>query len=596
MRDTAPSLRHILERLYAHLSRRRRLQLLGLILLMLVGILAELATFSAVLPFLALLADPEKAQNYPLLQQLFNLLGWRHENILLPASLLFGSMAVVAALIRITLTWASNKTTHGIGYDLGIEVYRRTLMQPYRYHVARNTSQIIAGMGKVQSVVGGLLMPLINAMIASLMALAIFTALTLIDPAVALAAGLLFGLQYLLVSLGTRRKLRKNSRSIAQAHNVRLQAIQEGLGGIRDILIDGSQALYVKRFRKVDADLRKAQVANAFLGGAPRYLIEAVGMLSLAMLAYGLSQRAGGLAAALPVLGALAIGAQRLLPQMQQLYHCWATIMGSRGNIEDVMDLLAQPIPAEYLKREAPRPIPFTRSIELRDICFRYAPEGPDVLRHLNLEIAKGSRVGFVGKTGSGKSTSLDLLMGLLEPTGGQILIDGVALTPANRRDWQAHIAHVPQSIYLADTSIAENIAFGVERRDLDWNRLREAARQAHIAEFVEGLAEQYDTQIGERGVRLSGGQRQRIGIARALYKQADVLIFDEATSALDHGTESAVMEAIRSLGPELTVLIIAHRTSTLGGCDCIYELAGGLLLRTENHEQVLCRRPIGSS
>ncbi|MGV6477308.1 ABC transporter ATP-binding protein [Azotobacter vinelandii] len=587
MRDTTPSLSRILGSLHAHLSRRRRVQVLALILLMLAGIVAELATFGAIIPLLTLLANPQKALDYPLLQQLFNLFGWRNENILLPATALFGVTAVLAACVRMLLIWAGNKTSYGIGYDLGVEVYRRTLLQPYRYHVARNTSQIIAGMGKVQSVVSGLLMPLLNTLIAILMTSAIFVALVLIDPLVACAAGVLFSLLYLLISLGTRRKLRQNGRIIAQAHNVRVQAIQEGLGGIRDILIDGTQELYVKRFRKVDADLRKAQVVNSFLGTAPRYLIEAIGMLSIAVLAYTLSHREGGLSAALPVLGALAIGAQRLLPQMQQIYHGWSTIMGNRGNIEDVLELLEQPIPPEYRNLLPARPMAFERSIELRDIGFRYASDGPEVLHHLNLEIAKGSRVGFVGKTGSGKSTTLDLLMGLLEPVGGDILIDGVALTPANRRDWQAHIAHVPQSIYLADASIAENIAFGVERRHLDRERLREAARKAHIAEFIEGLAEQYDTRIGERGVRLSGGQRQRIGIARALYKRADVLIFDEATSALDSVTESAVMEAIRDLGPELTVLIIAHRTSTLSDCDCIYELAGGRLLHGASHPRV---------
>ncbi|MFD2405060.1 ABC transporter transmembrane domain-containing protein [Azorhizophilus paspali] len=250
MRNTAPSLNRILGSLHAHLSRRRRAQVLALILLMLAGIVAELATFGAIVPLLTLLANPQKALDYPFLQQLFNLFGWRSENILLPATVLFGVIAVLAACVRILLIWAGNKTSYGIGYDLGVEVYRRTLLQPYRYHVARNTSQIIAGMGKVQSVVSGLLMPLLNTLIAILMTSAIFTALILIDPLVACAAGVLFSLLYLLISLGTRRKLRQNGWIIAQAHNVRVQAIQEGLGGIRDILIDGTQELYVKRFRR----------------------------------------------------------------------------------------------------------------------------------------------------------------------------------------------------------------------------------------------------------------------------------------------------------------------------------------------------------
>lgn len=586
---TRASLAGAIRRLYAHLSRRRRVQLAGLLALMLLGALAELATLGAVLPFLTLMAEPGKALEYPLLQQGFATLGWHdRQDLLLPATLLFGAIAVSAAAVRMLLLWVSNRITFGIGYDLGVEVYRRTLYQPYRYHVARNTSQIIAGMSKAQNVVKGMLLPLINAIIAAIMALAIFAALILIDPLVASVAGVGFTLLYLAITLGTRRKLRDNSRIIAGAQNVRVQAIQEGLGGIRDVLIDGSQELYVERFRQVDGDLRRAMVANTFIAGAPRYLIESIGMLMIAVLAYWLSQRDGGVAAAIPVLGALAIGAQRLLPLMQQLYNGWATIMGNLGDIDDVIDLIEQPIPAEYASPEPPRPLSFARGLALQDLCFRYAPGAPEVIRHLSLDIPKGSRVGFIGKTGSGKSTTLDLLMGLLEPCSGKILIDGVELTAANRRAWQARIAHVPQSIYLADSSIAENIAFGVERRRIDPQRLRRAARQAHIDQFIEALPEGYETLVGERGVRLSGGQRQRIGIARALYREADVLIFDEATSALDDCTESQVMQAIGELGGELTVLMIAHRLSTLSDCDRIFELEHGVLVRTGSHAEII--------
>ncbi len=581
-----------IRRLYSHLSRRRRVQLVWLLCLMLVGAVAELVTIGAVLPFLALMADPGKAMEYPLLQQVFTALGWQNpHSILLPVTLLFALVAVSSGAIRILLIWASSKVTFGIGYDLGVDVYRRTLFQPYRYHVARNTSQIVAGMNKVQIVIGGLLTPLMYAIIAVITSVAIVAALMLIDATIAIIAAVGFTVLYLLITLATRRKLRRNSQIISQVHNTRVQAIQEGLGGIRDILIDSSQAVYVDRFKKIDTTMRKAQAANAVIATAPRYLIEATGMVLIAGLAYWLSLRQGGLIAALPVLGALAIGAQKLLPLMQQVYNGWASIMGSKDVINDVVDLIEQPIPAEYLNSHTQPLLQFKQSLVLQDVDFRYANNGRNVLKQLSLKIEKGSHVGFIGKTGSGKSTALDLIMGLLEPTNGAILVDGVPLTSINRRGWQSRIAHVPQTIYLSDATIGENIAFGFDKSSIDYTRVCVAARQAHIAEHIETLPDQYDTLVGERGVRLSGGQRQRIGIARALYKQADVLIFDEATSALDDHTESSVMEAIRDLGPELTVMMIAHRLSTLSHCDCIFELADGNLIRQGSYSQIVANR-----
>lgn len=583
------SLISAIRRLCSHLSRRRRVQLVGLLGLMLAGAVAELVTIGAVLPFLALMADPAKALHYPMLQDAFSFLGWQDKNsILLPATIMFGIVAVASGAIRMLLIWVSNRVMYAIGYDLGVEVYRRTLFQPYRYHVARNTSQIIAGMGKVQAVVAGLLLPLITTIIAAITAVAILVALILIDPFVATAACAGFTALYLIITLSTRRKLHKNSQIISKGQVARVQAVQEGLGGIRDVLIDNSQAMYVQRFQKVDASLRKAEVANTFIGAAPRYLIEAIGIVLIAALAYWLSQRDGGLAAALPVLGALAIGAQKLLPLMQQIYNGWAIVVGNRAIINDVVELIEQHVPEEYLGHNTRQSLPFESTLILDNVSFRYSTNSRDVLAQLSLEIPKGSRVGFIGKTGSGKSTALDLIMGLLEPSGGNIVIDGVPLTSGNRRGWQARIAHVPQTIYLADASIAENIAFGVEKAHVDYDRVQHAARQAQIAEHIQKLPKQYDTEVGERGVRLSGGQRQRIGIARALYKQADVLIFDEATSALDDGTERAVMEAIRGLGPDLTVMMIAHRLSTLSACDWIFELADGQLLRSGSYNQII--------
>jgi ATP-binding cassette subfamily B protein len=333
--------------------------------------------------------------------------------------------------------------------------------------------------------------------------------------------------------------------------------------------------------------LRRAQGGNLFIASFPRYGIESLGMLLIAALAYVLAQQPAGIATAIPVLGALALGAQRLLPVLQQAYGSWTAMRASQATFQDALDLLDQPLP-DHAGQLPPEPIGFHSELTLENVSFRYAPDAAWVLQDVNLTIPKGARIGFMGTTGGGKSTLLDVVMALLYPTRGMLKIDDVAITEANQRSWQVHIAHVPQAIYLADTSIAENIAFGVPPDQIDLARVCQAARQAQIAATIEGWPQQYQTKVGERGVRLSGGQRQRIGIARALYKQADVIIFDEATSALDNETEHAVMNAIDSLSKEITVLVIAHRLSTLRSCSIVVELSNGYVAKVGTFEQIV--------
>ncbi len=591
-------------RLLSHISRRRRWQLVGLIGMMLVGALAEMATLGAVVPFLALLADPSMANKYSVLQTIFNWFGSKQENFLLSTGILFSIIALGAGLIRMLMMWSSMRFSYGLGADIGGEVYRRILYQPYSWHVSRNSSEILAAIDKVNVVVGGVLTPLMQGAVALVISVGILAMLLAIDMRTALIAGVGFSVFYGVTTLILRHQLVHNSKVISSYTTHRVQAIQEGLGSIRDVLLDGIQPFYHRRFATFDYVLRRAQSSNAVIGASPRYIIEAAGMVLIVGLAYWLSPREGGVNTAIPILGALAIGAQKLLPQIQLIYYSWSSISGCRNQLQDVLNLLDQSIPSEYNYIQAipsdhhceacsagvgefpnatiaslegtRQPRIVTPLIALRDVSFRYKPDDHEVLQGINLEIPKGAHIGFIGKTGSGKSTLIDLIMGLLEPTVGQIEIDGQPLNAQNRRAWQVRIAHVPQSIYLSDTSIAENIAFGVPTAQIDDAGIRAAAAKAQLADFIESLPAQYQTQVGERGVRLSGGQRQRIGIARALYKRAEVIVFDEATSALDNETEQSVMQSIESVGKDLTVLIIAHRLSTLGNCHYIIELDQG--------------------
>jgi ATP-binding cassette subfamily B protein len=309
-------------------------------------------------------------------------------------------------------------------------------------------------------------------------------------------------------------------------------------------------------------------------------------MLMIATLAYFLAKQPNGVAQAVPILGALALAAQRLLPLMQQAYSSWSNLRQNQYSLKDTLEFLDQPLPNEL--DSSSEPIEFVKDIALDNISFSYSAGAQPILQDLSLTITKGSRIGFIGETGSGKSTLLDIVMGLLQPSTGSLKIDGAIVDAQNLRAWQKHVAHVPQSIFLADGTIAENIAFGLPLDQIDAVWVRQAAEQAQIHDIIEKLPNGYQTMVGERGVRLSGGQRQRLGIARAIYKQADVIIFDEATSALDNDTEKAVMEAIDQLSNELTILIIAHRLTTLKNCSQIIELDKGSVKRVGKYDQLI--------
>jgi ATP-binding cassette subfamily B protein len=453
--------------------------------------------------------------------------------------------------------------------------------------VSRNSSEVSSGLDyKVSYTVGVLLQSLI--LVSSLVQLlALILALLAIDADVAIAAALGFGAFYGLISWMFRKKLAGNAQLIARESTQVVKAVQEGLGGIRDVLLDGTQPFYCEIYRRADHPLRRAMGNNIFIGGSPRFVMEAVGMVLIVALAYSLSTQPGGISTALPVLGALALGAQRMLPALQQIYGSWAGIVGSQTALAETLEFLDQPLPPDALQPPV-KPLDFKSAIRFEGVRYRYGNDAPWVLDDFNLVIEKGRRIGIVGGTGSGKSTMLDLLMGLIEPSQGQILVDGLSINGENRRAWQRTIAHVPQSIYLADTTLAENIAFGVARDRIDMTRVRDSARQAKIAEFIESRAGEYGAFVGERGVRLSGGQRQRIGIARALYKQASVLVFDEATSALDNATEQEVMNAIEELNRDLTIVIVAHRLTTVRRCDSIVELCGGRVIAQGSYDELL--------
>ena len=591
-----PSLRQLLRQLWAHLGRRRRLQLGVLLLVMLASSVAEVLSLAAVLPFLAVLANPEGLWNQPLVQQWAPRLGIAGaQELLLPITIAFALAALAAGAIRLLNLWLNGRLAAAIGSDLSCEAYRRTLYQPYAVHLARNSSELIASISTdVNRLISQVLNPLLLLLSSGLIAISLVMALLAIDLTIALGAGLVVGLVYALAMASSRRPLQQLGQSQVLLNRQLIQSLQEGLGAIRDVLLDGTQAFYANAYQRADQPLRRNMADAGFISTYPRLVLEPVGMALIAVMGFVLV-RQQGVARALPLLGALALGAQRLLPVVQKVYEGWAQTRNAKGSLEKVLELLAQPLPSGQSQRRA-QPLALRHGLRFEAVHFAYGPELPEVLRGIDLEIRRGERIGIIGSTGSGKSTTLDLLMGLLLPTAGRILVDGEDLHdpyhPERLSAWRATIAHVPQSIYLADSSIAENIAFGLAKDQIDMGQVRLAAEQAQIAGFIESSPAGYNSFVGERGIRLSGGQCQRIGIARALYKEAQVLVFDEATSALDNQTEVAVMEAIEGLSKELTILMIAHRLSTVQRCDRVIRLEQGQIAHDGKPVDVLALQP----
>jgi ATP-binding cassette, subfamily B, bacterial PglK len=580
-------LKMILE-LWEKIDSKNRRQIFQIILLMLLASFAEMLSIGAIFPFLGVLVDPDQLLRFSIVQTLLD--RWQLTSatqLLLPFSAIFCLITLVAAAIRLALAFATTRYSNAIGAALSLDMYRRALYQPYLVHVSRNTSEVISAItGKSGMVIGSVLTPLLQLISAVILFFGIFTALILISPKIALGAGAVFGFAYYLITRIVRHKLHKNSECISEESVRVMKSLQEGLGGIRDVLLDGTQEVYCNIYRAADYPLRLAYGSNSFLSSSPRFIIEALGMIFIVILAYFLSQQSQARGLTIPVLGALALGAQRLLPVLQQMYSSITTIRGAKSILRDTLVLLNQSLPSSASHSAAK--LTFAKSIQLDNIGFRYSFNSKRVLSEVNLTIPKGSRIGIMGATGGGKSTLLDIVMGLLEPASGSLRVDGVLIDAGNMGAWRSHIAHVPQSIYLTDASIAQNIAFGVDAKSIDYDRVKRTAVYAQLAKFIDELPEGYDTQVGERGVRLSGGQRQRIGIARALYKQADVLVFDEATSALDGNTESEVMEAINSLSKDLTIIMVAHRLTTLKSCDLVVEVAQGVIKRVGSYNDLI--------
>jgi ATP-binding cassette subfamily B protein len=568
--------------LFSQLSKRRKIQLILVLVLSIISAIFEVVSISALIPFMQIITSVNTSPNGGLFSSILNSIrDSTGDKFAFYITLTFVVLSLVSGIFRFCLLWIQTRVSHSIGAELSISIYSKFLNQPYSTHIESNSSDIISSISvKVDRLVRESLISALLVLSSVFMSTAIITFLFYIEPLVAIASFGTFGLLYLIILITTRNNLKKSSRDINYYQNTVFKLLQEGLGGIKDIIINRAQDTFVNEYRKADIPLRNAHAKIAIIGGAPRFVLEAVGFTAFAIIAFLLSNSESS-ARTTSILALFAVSALRVIPLLQQIYTCLTSIIGSRSILFDINNYLSLSI---YIPQNI-KPVKFENHIKFDNVSFRYTGSNSNIIDKLSLDIKKASRVGVIGSTGSGKSTFINILMGLLIPSDGSILIDDEIIDKDSVFFWREKIAYVPQDIFLCDATIIENIALGIPKDQIDMESIIESAKLAAIYEDILSWSSGLDTRVGERGINLSGGQKQRLAIARALYRNPDILILDEATSALDLNTENQIIRALESVNKKMTIIMIAHRLDTLRNCTLIIKIVNGGAVQVDKTE-----------
>ncbi|HRK68081.1 MAG TPA: ABC transporter ATP-binding protein [Hyphomonas sp.] len=540
----------------------------------------EVIGVASLMPFLAVLADPEQIHRQPVLSQFYAWAGFtRAEDFLILLGAGAFALLVLTAVVRSATLFVQNQFVQMRRHTLGCRLLAGYLAQPYEFFLNRHTGDLGKNiLSEVDMFIDRALLPIGYVVSFGLVLLVMIAFLVAIQPLTALVIAVVLGTFYVIVYRIVRGILGRGGQARATANRTRFESATEALGGIKTLKVLGRETTYLGRFTGASEIVARNFALSAILGQIPKFVIETVafgGIILAALVVLVSNGVEGSLGTLLPLLSLYALAGYRMLPAVQGVYQAISTLRFAAPAVDTIVRELDTLRLGQNIAPATTR-LPLLETFELRDVTYSY-PGSVAGLHGVTLTVRKGESLGIVGRTGSGKTTLVDVILGLLTPQSGSVLVDGVPLDAARRRAWQRSLGYVPQDIFLTDASLAENIAMGLAPGDIDPARVERAARIAHIHDFVmESLPDGYATRVGERGVRLSGGQRQRIGIARALYHDPEVIVFDEATSALDSLTESEVMEAIQTLSGTKTVILIAHRTGTLEACDRVVRLEGG--------------------
>lgn len=563
-----------------------------LMLMILVMALLDMIGVASILPFMAVLANPEIVETNLIINELFkfsNLLGVKnHKEFLFLLGIILLALLIFSLSFKALTTYAQTRFSHMRQYSIGKRMVEGYLHQPYSWFLNRHSaelSKII--LSEIPVVVGNAIRPLIELIAKGAVAFALIVLLIVTDPWLALIIGVLLGGSYALIFKFTNSYLNKIGKERLESNQLRFLAVNEAFGASKEIKVGGIEQIYIKRFADAAKSLSLKQAYASFIGLLPRFALEAIAFGGVLLLIIYLMSQTGSFNNALPIISLYVFAGYRLMPALQQIYVSFTQLTFVKPALDKLYDDVKNL--KSYRLNQKQVYFSFSQSINLKNIHFSYPNTSRTALENINLEINAKTIVGLVGTTGSGKTTMVDLILGLLEAQNGTLEVDGKIISQKNVRSWQKIIGYVPQNIYLADDTISSNIAFGVDKEKVNQKAVESASKIANLHNFIQNeLPDKYRTLVGERGVRLSGGQRQRIGIARALYHNPQVLIFDEATSSLDHLTEKAVMDAVNNLRKKITIILIAHRLSTVKKCDKIFLLEKGKLKSTGTFKELI--------
>lgn len=571
-------------------ERRHAFVLLFMTLLM--GIM-DMIGVASIAPFVAVLGNPEVIESNSALNKVYviaNQFGVNSSEEFLFILGIFVFLSLLVSLgFKSIVTYAQVRFTLMREHSIGKRLVEGYIHQPYSWFLNRNSSDLGKSvLSEVNLVIAGGITPMMNLISQGTISIALLILLVLIDYKLAIIVGITLAGVYFVIFHITKKILKRSGKERYYANQKRFNAVSEAFGAIKELKINGLEQVYVDRFSEPSFVYAKHQAIASVIGQLPRFALEAIVFGGMLLVVLYLMSKGGGLADVLPVISLYAFAGYRLIPSLQAVFNAITRLRHSSHSIDSLYkDLMSLRITNQGQSHESP--IIIRQSITLEKINYCYPDSSKKVLNDLSMVIPVRNKIGIVGATGSGKTTTVDIILGLLEPHKGVLKIDNKILTNKNLSNWQCTIGYVPQQIYLADDTILANIALGVEPKKIDLAAVERATRIANLHEFViNELPDQYKTMVGERGVRLSGGQRQRIGIARALYHKPQLLIMDEGTSALDNLTERAVMEAIHNLGDEITIILIAHRLSTVKACDKIYVINNGKIDESGTFDELL--------